>query len=322
MSDPIVILGIALILVLGVALVLVSLADSRQRQVREQVAAIALAAQPVAAVEEDAPGLLRADTGSSWAKGPAALRVRLSAMLDSTGNRVSLPQLAIAGILSLVVVGGVTVAMFKFPLPIAALMSLVAGGLVPSLLVRRARGKFQYEFLEFFPDGLDLIARAVRSGLPVFEAMEAVGQQISDPVGPVFAKLVDEMRIGVDMENVLQATAERIAIPDFKFFVVSLVLQRRTGGSLAETLGNLSEVIRSRKQLRLKARALSSEARTSAAILGALPIVVFLVILLASPGYFTVLFQDRRGHVMLGAAVFLLITGLLTMTTIIKRSLR
>ena len=125
-----------------------------------------------------------------------------------------------------------------------------------------------------FPDALDLVRRGVKAGLPVNEALAVAGREIADPVGSEFRRALDQVQIGVQMIDALQQTSDRVRVADFRFLVVALALQQKTGGSLAETLGNLSGVIRARKALRLKARALSAEAKASAAVLAVLPFVV------------------------------------------------
>jgi tight adherence protein B len=124
------------------------------------------------------------------------------------------------------------------------------------------------------------------------------------------------------MEDALRHTADRVRVPDFRFYVVSLALQKRTGGGLAETLANLSTVIRRRKELRIKARALSAEAKASAAILGCLPVFASVALALLAPKYIAMLFTDSRGRFILGLAILSLATGFTAMSMIIKRSLR
>jgi tight adherence protein B len=130
------------------------------------------------------------------------------------------------------------------------------------------------------------------------------------------------MQIGAEPQDALQRMADRIRVPDFRFYVVALTLQRRTGGGLAETLTNLSAVIRARKALRLKARALSSEMKVSAYILVGLPFVVGGLLYVINPGLMSVLFTDPRGRFMLGVALSSMLVGIWVMAMIIKRSLR
>jgi tight adherence protein B len=142
------------------------------------------------------------------------------------------------------------------------------------------------------------------------------------PVGNEFRRTLDEVHIGVEIDEALQHTADRIRVPDFRFYVVALALQRRTGGSIAETLANLSNVIRRRKELRQRARALTAEAKASAAVLGLLPFVVGGLLCLLNGQLMSILFVDSRGRFVLGLAILSVLTGVVVMIAIIKRSLR
>jgi tight adherence protein B len=133
---------------------------------------------------------------------------------------------------------------------------------------------------------------------------------------------LNELRIGTEMEEALQRAADRIRLPDFQFFAVSLVLQRQTGGGIAETLSNLSGIIRQRKAVRMKARALTAEAQASAAIIAATPFVAGVGPFLINRDFTSVLFIDPRGRFLLGIAVASLLTGLATMRALIKKNLR
>ena len=162
-------------------------------------------------------------------------------------------------------------------------VGIAAGIAGAALLLRVAQSRYQNQFLDAFPDALDLIVRAVRAGLPVNDAMQVAGREVRPPVGLEFQRTLEEMRIGIDIDEAMQHTADRIRVPDFRFFVVALKLQRRTGGSLAETLANLSSIIRRRKEIRLKARALTSEAKASATVLGLLPFVARGAVVFSQP---------------------------------------
>ena len=185
-------------------------------------------------------------------------------------------------------------------------------------LVRLFQARYRAQFLEVFPDALDLICRAVKAGLPVTEAMAAAGRDIADPVGSELRAALHEIQIGAEPQDALQRVADRIRVPDFRFYVVALALQRRTGGGLAETLTNLSAVIRARKALRLKARALSSETKASAAVLAILPFIVCGLLYAINPGLMSVLFTDPRGRFMLGFAFISIVVGIGVMAKIIK----
>jgi tight adherence protein B len=176
--------------------------------------------------------------------------------------------------------------------------------------------------MDVFPDALDLVRRAIKAGLPVNEALAVVGREIADPVGSEFRRALDQMQIGVQMIPALQEISNRVRLADFRFLIVALALQQRSGGSLAETLANLSGVVRARKALRLKARALSAEAKASAFVLALLPFVVGGMMYLTSRDLAMMLFADPRGRFMVGVAFLSLVTGLATMAVMVKRALR
>ena len=201
-------------------------------------------------------------------------------------------------------------------------LGLIAGAMGSFLLLRLAQARYRRLFLDIFPDALDLIRRAVKAGLPVNEALAVSGREIADPVGSEFRRTLEQVQIGVHMNDALQETADRIRVADFRFLVVALVLLQRTGGSLAETLGNLSGVIRARKALRQKARALTAEAKASAAVLAILPFVVGGLMFVLNHDLAMTLLDNSRGRFMVGVAFLSLVTGLTTMAVIVRRALR
>jgi Flp pilus assembly protein TadB len=205
---------------------------------------------------------------------------------------------------------------------LAVALGGVVGLVTPAFLVRVLQSRYQRQFLNAFPDALDLIVRAVRAGLPAPEAMELVTREIQPPVGSEFQRMLDEMRIGIDMEEALRAAADRISVPDFQFFVVSLLLQQQTGGGIAETLANLSTIIRQRKALRQKARALSAEAKASAAIVATMPFIAGIGLFLTNRELMSVMFFDPRGRFMLGIAFASMLLGIAAMKALLNRNLR
>ena len=197
-----------------------------------------------------------------------------------------------------------------------------AAAAAPAVLLRLAQNRYQRRFLDVFPDALDLLGRAVTAGLPVADAMEVAAREIPPPVGIEFQRTLDEMRIGVEQQEALERTAERVRVPDFRFYIVALALQRRTGGSLAETLGNLSNLIRRRKEIRLKTRALTAESRASATVLAIIPFVFMAGLSLINPALFSTLVADPRGRFMLALAIMGIVAGIAVMFWMIRRSLR
>jgi tight adherence protein B len=207
---------------------------------------------------------------------------------------------------------------FGMSLLISGLAGIVLGvGLPHVLLSRRIAGRTR-KFVLLMPEALDLIVRGIRSGLPASEALRTIADEISDPVGSEFREVTDQMRIGVAMDEAMWAAARRLVIPEFNFLVISLAIQQETGGNLAEILEKLSDMVRRREQMRLKIKAMSSEARASAMIIGSLPFVMATVIMMVNPGYMNTLFTDPRGWVMIGIGLTSLLVGLGIMAKMIK----
>jgi len=252
---------------------------------------------------------------------PAGLWTRLEAAFAATGNRVGLPELVATGIGAAVVTGFATRLMGFNPVLMIGL-GVAAAASAPRFLLRFAQIRYQRRFLDAFPDALDLIVRAVKAGLPALDAIELASREVAAPVGTEFQKVLDDTRIGVTMANALNHAADRIRVPDFRFFVASIVLQRRTGGGLAETLVNLSTLIRQRRALRLKARALTAESKSSAAVISLMPFVAGAGLYLLAPDMVSPLVVDHRGRFMLAVAIVCLLLGITTMSAIIRRTLR
>ena len=233
----------------------------------------------------------------------------LSARLARTGRTISFGQYALF-MLGLSTIGAL--AFFGLtslePLP-CAMLGLCIGIWLPHLIVGRMGKRRVAAFLELFPDAIDLMVRALRSGLPVSEAIIGAGNEITDPVGCELRLVENGMRLGRDLESVLWDIAKRIDAPEFRFFIIALSVQRETGGNLAETLSNLAEALRRRRQMRAKVRAMSSETRATTMILGGLPVVVIGLLALTSPNYLQPLFHDVRGYFLDGLAIVMLITG-------------
>jgi tight adherence protein B len=216
-------------------------------------------------------------------------------------------------------VSGLVVALvFDMSVLISGLSAIVLGvGLPHVLLSRRIAGRTK-KFVTLMPEALDLIVRGIRSGLPASEALRTIAEEIQDPVGAEFREVTDQMKIGVAMDEALWGAARRLAIPEVNFLVISLAIQQETGGNLAEILEKLSDMVRRREQMRLKVKAMSSEARASAMIIGSLPFIMAGVISFVNPGYMSTLWTDPRGMVMVGVGLTSLLIGVGVMTKMIK----
>jgi tight adherence protein B len=199
---------------------------------------------------------------------------------------------------------------------------------IPAVWIGLSRSFFGFfdrrlreRLLAQFPDALAMIVRSVRVGIPVQEAIRAVARELPDPTGAEFSRLVSQVTVGVSMEDAMNEMARRAGLPEYRFFSTALSLQNQTGGALSETLENLAEVIRKRAALKAKGQAMTSEAKATAGILAALPVLIGLALWALNPSYISVMFTDPTGRNMFGAAVASLVTGLFVIRTIIRRSL-
>lgn len=181
--------------------------------------------------------------------------------------------------------------------------------------------RFQDKLLHQFPDALAMIVRTVRVGIPVLRAIRNVSHDAPSPTCDVFARLVNQISIGVALDKAVLEMAQRSDMPEYRFFATAITLQMQTGGGLSETLENLAEVIRKRVALKARAMALASEARTSAAVLAALPFVSGTAIWALNPSYIGMLFHPGLGREMLSGAALSLGCGLFVMRTLIRKSL-
>jgi len=243
---------------------------------------------------------------------------RLAAMLERSGKPLSAKQYVFRRALMFLVIVFLIAILLKKPLFLAVPLAFVIGAWVPIKILQMGVAKQNREFLKLFPDAIDLIVRGLRSGLPVSESLVLVSQEVSAPVGPVFGRVANTMKLGVPLERALQETAKKLDLSEFNFFTTSILLQRETGGNLSEILNNLSEVLRARIMMRLKIKAMSSEARASTIIIGALPFVVITAVGVLSPDYMKPLFTDYRGNIWLGVAIGMLCTGLYIMNRMSK----
>ena len=239
---------------------------------------------------------------------PALLRKRL----EQTGRAWTLGQYALASAgLGLTVM---LLLLFKsVPVMLAIPVGLLVGLGLPHFVVGKLIQRRVNKFTSRFPDAIELMVRGLRSGLPISETIGVVANEIQEPVKTEFRAVADKMKIGRTMEVALQETSDRLNTAEFQFFVISLAIQRETGGNLAETLSNLAEVLRKRAAMKLKIRAMSSESKASAYIIGALPFIVFTLIWFINGEYMQNFFVDERlmiagggGIVWMGIGAFIM----------------
>ncbi len=233
-------------------------------------------------------------------------------MIGRTGTNLTLGKMAIFAVIFAVAVGfglweiGVSL--------VIALPAAIGGGFwMPRFIVNYLVNRRVTKFISVFPDAVGLMVRGLRAGLPVTETIIGVTREIGEPVGTEFRRIADHIQLGKPLEDALWETAERIDMPEFTFMAIAFSIQRETGGNLAETLDNLDQILRRRRQLHLKVKTYSAEAKASATIIGALPFVVASILAAVDFGYIQILFTTEMGHVFLSAAILCLVIGVGTM---------
>ena len=293
-------LGVAILV--GVVGLGMGLADSGSRRLSQRARRMA-GGQPARRAARGGPSLVRQHRGGlddlvrRLTPRPEALRARLAA----TGLEIPLGRygLICAGIAA----GIPAILMIKGMSPAGAILVGVLAGLgLPHMavgwLAKRRRGKFA----KLFPEAIGLMVRGLKAGLPVTETIGVAGREVADPVGAEFRRVSQQVRLGQSLEDAMWATAKRLNLAEFNFLVITLSVQRETGGNLAETLENLDEILRKRQAMKLKVKAMSSEAVASAGIIGCLPFVMSGILFLVSRDYIMTLFRDPFGLVLLAGA--------------------
>jgi tight adherence protein B len=183
-------------------------------------------------------------------------------------------------------------------------------GIQPYLYLRVKKSKRMQQFEKQIPEGLELIARALRAGHAFTSGMKLAADELGDPFGTEFQETIEEINFGLSVPDALRDLVKRVDCPDLKFFVIAATIQRETGGNLAEIIENISRIIRERFKLYGKIRSLSAEARISSLFMSILPFVVMIVLFFINPEYIKTLFSDPVGQKIVAVAGFLLLTGI------------
>lgn len=324
--DPVTImaLGLGVMAALGVVLAGGLLGGAGARRYRRRLAMIASGKKAAAdaAATPETRSLSRRESATPMmdrlVKRWLPHRELLDARLQRTGRAITAGHYGIATVVLTVVmilIGKLVLGLLLVP---SLLVGLAVGVGIPHYVIGSMGKRRIKAFLNLFPDAIDLMVRALRSGLPISEAIVGASQEIGDPVGSEFSTIESGMRMGRDLDSLLWDIAKRIDSPELRFFIIALSVQRETGGNLAETLANLSDLLRRRKMMQQKVRAMASEARASTAILGSLPFVVTSILFLTSPTYIKTLFADPRGIMLTGVAIGMLVTGIGIMVKMAK----
>ena len=204
------------------------------------------------------------------------------------------------------------------PILVTALASFVAAFGLPRWVLSFLFARRTKRFTKEFAGAIDVIVRSVRSGLPTNEALRIVARETPDPVGAEFARLVDGLKVGVTLEQGLKKMHENMPTAEVGFFGIVMTIQAKSGGNLSEALSNLAFVLRDRKRLEGKIKAMSSEAKASAMIIGSLPPAVMTLVWLTTPAYINLLFSERAGNLLLGGCLLWMGTGIFVMRKMIN----
>ncbi len=199
----------------------------------------------------------------------------------------------------------------------------VAGGVVgflgfPRWFLNFLRRRRQNVFLHDFADAIDVMVRGLKAGLPVSDAMKVIAAESGPPVGPEFSEVVEGQRVGITIDQGIERMYERMPLSEVNFLGIVMAIQSKTGGNLSEALSNLSKVLRDRKKMKAKIRAVSQEAKSSAAIIGALPFVIMGGLTVLNPEYLNPLFYTSTGNIMLAGCGAWMGTGVLVMRKMIN----
>ena len=201
---------------------------------------------------------------------------------------------------------------------IGLMLGVGAGLGLPRWVVSFLAGRRAKKFVEGFADAADIIVRGIKSGLPLHECLHVIARESSEPLGSEFRRLVDGVAHGMTLEQGLDRMYARMPLQELKFFGIVLAIQQKTGGNLAEALGNLSQVLRARKLMREKIKAMSGEAVASAGIIGSLPPGVVILISVTTPSYLSPLFHTVQGELILGGAVIWMAIGIFIMKKMVS----
>ena len=243
---------------------------------------------------------------------------RLRANMKRAGMNLSVGAFIVISVVVAAVFITIGALTSSLPLPLLVVPGLFSGMLFVDNAIKFRGDMLANRFMKQLPDALDTIIRGIRSGLPVIECVGAVGEEFEDPIGGYFRAIAERVALGEPIDGALWRTARVINRPEMDFLAISITIQMETGGSLAEALGNLADLLRQRERMKLKIKAISSEAKASAFIIGALPFVMLGLLTLMSPSYVMPLFTDPRGHTMLMLGAGSIATGAAVMWRMTK----
>jgi len=244
-------------------------------------------------------------------------RTTLASRLKQAGLSLSVTTFyIISAVVGLVT--GLGTLIFGLPILVVLGIALIFGLGLPRWIVGFLGKSRMKKFSLEFPNAVDVIVRGIKSGLPVHECFKIIARESPAPLGPEFQTLVEGLGVGLTLEQALEKMYGRMPTSELRFFTIVIAIQQKTGGNLAEALGNLSAVLRARRMMGEKIKALSSEALASAGIIASLPPAVMTMVMFTTPSYMMPLFTDFRGNFMLLMAALLMATGIFVMKRMIS----
>jgi tight adherence protein B len=200
----------------------------------------------------------------------------------------------------------------------AIAVGFTAGCGIPLWVLRFLKNRRETRFLDGLPDAVDVIVRGIKAGLPLLDSLKMIAAEAPEPMRSEFRGIIETQAIGIPLGEACLKLYERIPLPEANFFGIVVSIQQRAGGNLSEALGNLSNVLRDRKKMKAKIKAMSMEAKASAAIIGALPIILMLLVWLTSPDYIELLWTDALGRLMLACSAIWMFIGIMVMRKMIN----
>ena len=200
----------------------------------------------------------------------------------------------------------------------AALLAFAAGFGLPRWILSYLKKRRETRFLDRFPEAIDVIVRGIKSGLPLGDSLRVLAAEAPEPILTEFRHIIETQAVGVPLGDACGKLFERMPLPESNFFAIVIAIQQKTGGNLSEALGNLSKVLRDRKKMKGKIKAMSTEAKPSAIIIGSLPIAVMSIVYITSPDYITLLWTERLGQMMLAGSAVWMTIGVLVMKKMIN----
>lgn len=305
----VIIIGAVVLATLAIFLVIAMTVSGDQRRTRRRIAAVIQGSQSTKIAPDSAGKVRRAQYDMAMPTVENILKrllprpELLRQKLTRTGLPLTIAHYAAGCIIAGSVTGLVASFLLDRTLVLSILIGVGNGFFLPHMVVGILSRRRQNVFTSQFPEAIDLIVRGLRSGLPVIESVNTVAREMEKPIGIEFRAIADAVSFGQTLEEALTDAVPRIDTPEFKFFVVALSVQRETGGNLAETLANLSDVLRKRRQMKKRIKAMASEPKASAWILGSLPFIMLGIIFFVNNGYVMQLFTDPRGHTLLTAGL-------------------